>query len=155
MKFRRLNIEELSALEPEFIQFLSANTVTAADWQQLKAEETEKANELIDVFSDLVFEKIIKNVQYLDFKTPNDIKSFHCTDDKIYLRGLQFAGSPNIDLRDWDQMMNAIQSTELSLHYYAQEKNYLPNRETELFRMIQNGASISKDGQLFDLIQKK
>ncbi len=154
MKFRRLNIEELTALEPEFIQFLAANTVTGDDWQRLKANEVEKANQLIDVFSELVFEKIMKNIEYLEFKTPNDIKVFHCADDKIYLKGLHYGGSGSVDLSDPNEMMKAIHSPDIQLQVYAQEKAYSPNREEELFRMTQSGAVISKNGQLFETLAK-
>ncbi|MEL7221363.1 MAG: DUF6495 family protein, partial [Bacteroidota bacterium] len=82
MKFRRLTLEELNELEQDFVQFLVANTVTGPDWERIKTEQPDKAESLIELFSDIVFEKIIKGVRYLEFKTMDDIKTFQCLEDK-------------------------------------------------------------------------
>ncbi len=153
MKFRRLTIEELQGLEQEFVQFLAANTITGSDWAKLKEHEIEKANELIDVFSDLVFEKIIKDVLYLEFRTEKDIKTFHCQEDKIVLIGLQHKKPSTIDLSDEKQLKKAIEDASSSLQIYFTEKVYTPNRALELFRMLEHGAVISKNGELFKALE--
>lgn len=153
MKFRRLTIEELKGLEQEFVQFLAANTITGADWKKLKTEELEKANNLIDVFSDLVFEKIIKNIQFLEFKTANDVKIFHCKEEEIILLGLQNKKGSTIDLSDKAQLNKAINSSNIPLQVYGAQKKYSPDRAQELFKMIENGARIAKDGALFKALE--
>ncbi|MGZ4035866.1 MAG: DUF6495 family protein, partial [Bacteroidia bacterium] len=52
MKYKRLTREELQALEPEFIHFLAAAQVTGKDWEKMKENKLEVAEELIDAFSD-------------------------------------------------------------------------------------------------------
>lgn len=154
MKFRRLTIEELQGLEQEFVQFLAANTVTGDDWKKIKEKEIKKANDLIDVFSDLVFEKIIKDIKYLEFKTTNDVKTFHCKDKEIILLGLQNKKDLTVDLSDKTQLNTAINSSDIPLQVYSAKKHYSPSREQELFKMLQNGASISKKGDLFKALKK-
>ena len=61
MKFRRLTNEELQELEKEFVQFLVSNTVTADDWEKIKEDNPERAEGLIEIFSDIVFEKVISD----------------------------------------------------------------------------------------------
>jgi hypothetical protein len=56
MKYKRLTTEELKHLEKEFVNFLASAQITGSDWEKMKANEIEKAEELLDVFSDLVFE---------------------------------------------------------------------------------------------------
>jgi hypothetical protein len=74
VKYRRLRKDELEELEGEFIKFLASNTVTADDWVKTKAETPEKAEDLLDVFSDIVFEKILEKVEYLEHKRPKDFR---------------------------------------------------------------------------------
>lgn len=157
MKFRRLTTAELTDLETEFVQFLVANTITGEDWVKLKAEEPEKANHLIDLFSDIVLSKVIENINFLEFRTPKDAKTFHCLEDKIVLNGLIMEGTAEIDLMSDlapELMMSKLHGADVKLQVYTAEKGYKPDRETELFRMLEAGALISKDGQLFHVIEK-
>lgn len=156
MKFRRLNSEELQELETEFVQFLVANTITSEDWVKLKADEPAKADGLIDVFSDIVFEKVVTNIPYLEYRTPDDIKTFHCQEDKIVMNGLRMEGEAEIDLTTDlppAEMMKILQKADVKLQIYTAEKAYLPDRSTELFRMLEGGAKISREGQLFLAIE--
>lgn len=156
MKFRRLTNEELQDLEQEFIQFLVANTVTGDEWVKLKEEEPDKAEGLIEVFSDIVLEKVVKNIQYLEYRTPVDIKTFHCLEDKIVMNGLRMEGEADIDLTTDlppAEMFKKLQSSDAKLQIYTAEKGYVPDREAELFRMLEGGAKISREGQLFQAIE--
>jgi len=143
MKYRRLSSEELSELEKEFIDFLIINGITADVWVDLKAADKEKADSIIDSFSDVVFEGILRKTQYLDFVTPKSVKSFQCLANEIILVGVDSDKSSGIDFtkNDWQSNFN-------DLKIYNSSKQYKGAREEELFNMIQNGASIS-NGELF------
>lgn len=157
MKFRRLNSEELQELEAEFVQFLVANTITSEDWVKLKDEEPSKAEGLIDVFSDIVFEKVVSNIHYLEYRTPDDIKTFHCQEEKIIMNGLRMEGKAEIDLTTElppAEMMKVLQQADVKLQIYTAEKGYVPDRSVELFRMLEGGAKISREGQLFLAIEE-
>ncbi len=157
MKFRRLNSEELQDLEQEFVQFLVTHSITAPDWVKLKEEDPVKAEGLVDLFSDIVFEKVVGNIQYLEYRTPDDIKTFHCLEDKIVLNGLRMEGQAEIDLTTDlppAEMFRILQQAEVKLQIYTAEKAYRPDRAAELFRMLEGGAKISREGQLFRAIEE-
>ncbi|MEO0875110.1 MAG: DUF6495 family protein [Bacteroidota bacterium] len=156
MKFRRLNNEELQELEQEFVQFLVTHSITAPDWVKLKVEDPTKAEGLVDLFSDIVFEKIVGNIQYLEYRTPDDIKTFHCQEDKIVMNGLLMEGKAEIDLTTDlppAEMFNILQAADVKLQIYTAQKGYVPGRAAELFRMLEGGAKISREGQLFRAIE--
>ena len=73
MKYRRLNEAELKDLEQDFIRFLASNQVTADDWKKLKDSNAEQVDGLIGLFSDQVFDKVFDKLEYLEYKTVNDI----------------------------------------------------------------------------------
>ncbi len=156
MKFRRLRSAELQELEADFVQFLAANTVTGSDWEQLKTAQPERAEGLIELFSDIVFEKVIKGVEYLEFKSPRDIKTFHFLEDKIILNGLRVKGETTLDFtqgQDPEAMVAQVRASGAQVQVYTAEKGYQPDREQELFRMMESGALISKDGMLFKVLE--
>lgn len=157
MKYRRLTPDELSELQKDFVQFLSANTITGTDWENLKANSPEKAEGLIDLFSDIVFETTLQKVKYLEFKTPKDIKTFHCQENKMVLLGLRITGEASIDFTknaDPQQMLTKIKGTNAELKLYQGEKKYQKKRELELFELMEKGALISKDGFLFKTLEQ-
>lgn len=155
MKYRRLRKEELADLQKEFVQFLVSNTITAEDWEKLKKEEPTRADGLVDIFSDIVFDKIINSIKYLTYKTIDDIKTFACEEDKIHLRGLRVEGAPNLDLRENiapSDMMANLKGSQAKIQVYRAEKGYKPDRAAELFRMLEGGALIDKTGELYQAL---
>jgi len=155
MTYRRLTLAELSELETAFARFLAVNGIPADDWVKIKAEDQKRTNELIDSFSDVVFHETLTKLEYLDFKSNKEIRTFQCQADKIILRGLIVDGDSTIDFtqnKDPKTMLAAMQQSDAKLSMYVSEKKYKDNnRELELFGMMESGALIS-DGTLFNLL---
>ena len=148
-KYKRLTPAELQELEKEFIDFLVVNGITADDWTKLKAKDLEKANKIIDHFSDVVWTGVLRKTQFLELRSAQEIKTFQCLEDKMILMALKIK-DPAIDLstkEGYDKVQTNMPETEM----YTSEKKYKFAREEELFQMIQNGCYIS-DGKLFKAI---
>ena len=146
-KYRTLNTEELRSLEKEFIDFLILNGIPAAEWVKIKEDQT-KAQTIIDSFSDVVFEKILRELRYLDHYSPKSIKTFFCDQDQIYLVGLD-TESEDIDLTTEEGIKRLQTSPPADLQVYRTSKSYHPSREEELFKMLQQGCQKS-DGSLYE-----
>jgi hypothetical protein len=151
MKYKRLGAEELDALEKEFITFLSSAQITGSDWEKMKKNESGKAEELIDVFSDLVYEKVMGKINYLEFRNKKELNIFHFEKDKISLAGLRVKDNSQIDLlavdvfKDWNDK-NTDEITVLRT-----EKFYVKERGVEIFEMLEEGCYITDD-KLFKVI---
>lgn len=156
MKYRRLTNDELAELETEFVRFLVSNTVTGDDWEKIKKENQERAEGLIEIFSDIVFEKTISKVEYLEMKTPKDLKIFRCNKEEIELMGLKVEGESDLDFTQDispEEMMVKLQSSDANLQLYSANKKYKDDdRLQEIFQMMQWGSLIS-DGKLFHLLR--
>ncbi len=156
MKYRRLTVEELEQLEQDFIRFLATNSITGEDWVKMKSNNPKKSNEFIDLFSDLIFDRTLKKVEHLEFKTPNDIKLFHCLENKIVMLGLFIEGNSDIDFTkptNPQSMLDQLKKSSAQLKLYQAEKQFSKQREMELFEMMENGCLISK-GELFRTLQQ-
>jgi hypothetical protein len=160
MKYRRLTIGELKDMENEFVRFLVSNGVTADDWEKIKVENPTKADGLIAIFSDVVFDKVLEKVKYIEFRTPYDIKTFRCLEDKIELLGLKVSGTSGLDFtkgQPLQDMLTYIKSApEGGVQMYSAEKAYKDNNpKKEVFSMLESGAFIS-EGEIFEaLLQMK
>jgi hypothetical protein len=59
MKYSRLSKDQFVELHKEFIDFLSSNSITFEDWTILKQNNDGKAEGLLDLFSDIVWAKVL------------------------------------------------------------------------------------------------
>lgn len=153
MKYKRLASEELRELEKEFVRFLASAQITGSDWEKLKLNEVEKAEELIEVFSDLVYEKVMNKIDYLEYRDNKSLNIFHFTNDKILLIGLRVKENSSIDLMVENVFDAWNQSNMNSVNLIKTEKTYSKERGLEVFELLQTGCLIS-DGKLFKLLKE-
>lgn len=152
MKYKRLSSEELQALEPEFINFLATNSITAPDWLALKTSNMERVDELIELFSDMVYENILQKIKYIEYLSPRDLMIFHCKEDSLHMVGIQLSDECGIDLTDED-FFELWQTTEgiRGIQVYSKEKKYNGERAIDVFQLIQSGCVIT-DEKLFNTL---
>ncbi|MEL6721158.1 MAG: DUF6495 family protein [Bacteroidota bacterium] len=160
MKYRRLNQEELDELEPEFINFLAGNSITAPDWEKMKLAFPEKVEGLIEIFSDVVFDKILGKVEYMELKKPRDLRTFKFIEDRILLIGLVNNGDENgktlLDFTSNDtpeEMLLKMQQSNSEVRLYTAERKYRKDRKQEAFELMEKGALISKDGSMYKILK--
>jgi len=132
MKYTRLQVEELHELEKEFINFLVVNGITADDWVAIKENEPVNAEEIINQFSDVVWEGVLRGVQYLKKAEKDTVFYFKANKEDIHL-------------------IRIVQVDSKAEQHIASKK-YSTVRELELFDMIQNGCTIN-DGKEYKTLE--
>jgi hypothetical protein len=156
MKYRRLRPEELAELEESFIRFLAVQGISGPDWEKTLQERPEEAGERIDAFSDVVFEKVIANVRYLELKRTKYLQCFVFDPDKVSMIGLVVEGETTLDLTQADlapeRMMELLRGSDAKLQLVSGERAYRESKEREIFELMENGALISKEGGLYHLL---
>ena len=65
--------EQLEELHPEFITFLATQSIDKKEWEELKRNKPEIAEQEIDVFSDMIWDRAITNVEFIDHFSKNYI----------------------------------------------------------------------------------
>ena len=145
-KYRLLTKDELLELEKEFVDYLVINGITADEWVRLKDENADKADAIIGLFSDVVFEGVLRKVEFLEFRARHHVLCYQCLPDKLILIGM--TGNVGTDFADPHFIQNALQNPPDDIEVIAAEKPYSVGREEELFLMLNQGHEIS-DGKLF------
>jgi hypothetical protein len=131
MKYDRLPKEELEKLEDEFVKFLVINGITAQDWVAIKENEPLNADQIINQFSDVVWEGVLRKTNYITKIEPDCAYFFKCEATNINLIRVLKTGD--------------------SAEYHTANKAYVKPREFEIFEMIQNGCIIS-DGADYEAL---
>ncbi|MEY4904965.1 MAG: hypothetical protein RLZZ292_2780 [Bacteroidota bacterium] len=151
MKYRLLSLEELAGLEPDFIRFLSSQSIPGSDWEKIKIQQAQRRDELLSLFSDLVLERALNNIEYIEFRSPNDIKTFFYDKETAYLQGITIENEA-IDFTKSIDIQAVLKNKKNKIHTYSLSKPYLKERNVELFTLLQQGALVS-DGVLYKVLK--
>lgn len=138
LKYRLLTIEELHELEEEFKHFLIINQIYDDEWKLLNQQKSQKVEELIVLFSNLVIEKALKKIAFLEIITNNGINAFYCNENEMELIGI----STENKQFDFTLVKEPSDIRNQSLSIFKTSKPYIKIREIEVFNLINSGCSI-------------
>jgi len=144
MKYRILSNKELEPLKNDFIKFLSANTVTGEDWAKIKSNKPNEALKLIEIFSDIVWERSLEKIKYLEHRDDKYLKVFYCGENKMELVGFKVNAKNAPSLLD-EKTFKLLGSGELKFsklcaEFSSSEKIYKISRNMDMFSMIESGC---------------
>jgi len=151
MKYSRLTKEQFEELHPEFINFLASQSIDKVEWDTIKENQPEVAEQELDVFSDLIWEGVLTKADFLEHFSKNHIFLFQCFDtyvNSIVLKSLV----PDVDFltKEGLQWLSDNMFTE-TIEMKIGKKVFTEERNASIFGLIQQGAFLS-DGQLYQQI---
>ena len=151
MKYSRLTKEQFDELHVEFVNFLATQAIDKAEWDKIKIEQPEIAEQELDVFSDLIWEGVLSRAEFLEHFSKNHIFLFQCFDTNvksIVLKSLV----PETDFltKEGLQWLSDNMFTE-TIEMKIGKKDYSEDRNSAIFQLIQQGAFLS-GGELFKQI---
>jgi hypothetical protein len=148
MQYARLTKEQLEEMHPEFINFLATQTITAAEWDTLKKEKPEVAEEEIDIFSDLVWEGVLSKAEFLEHISPNQMHLFQLGADKMTLIAVK-VNNEDVDITS-QEGYKWLQDNlgDEQVVFLTASKAYSDKPNMDKFNLIQQGAVITK-GDLY------
>ncbi|MFY0604390.1 MAG: hypothetical protein JXQ93_10595 [Flavobacteriaceae bacterium] len=152
MKYRQLTTEQFESLHKEFAQFLATQKIDVQEWQQIKSEKPELAEEELNLFSNMVWEDVLTKVTHLEHFSKKSVNLFKC-DEKVIKR-IVITIDRDIDLFTEEGYKWLLQNPKDStVDYLIGQKAYKVERNIELFDLIEKGATISK-GELFEYFNR-
>lgn len=148
MKYRRLYRQELEDLRDDFVQFLAANSIPADDWEKLKKENPEATEQLIDLFSDIVWEKILSKINFLEMRRADAMRVIKFEEEKAEMIEIRME-EKNFDFTNHDTVRRIAEGS-LDLNAFKPKvlkgsKTYSDSRERELFEYLERGARPCKE----------
>jgi|TARA_R110000796_G_scaffold26895_1_gene74247 hypothetical protein len=148
MKYLRLTRQQLEELHQEFINFLATQSITGDEWERLKKEKPEVAEEELDVFSDLIWEGVLSKVQFLENISAQQMHFFHLQEKEMKLISVKVM-NPDIDLSTKEGFSWFRKNYQSDfVEYLTASKAYSADKNLDKFSLIKQGAVITK-GELY------
>lgn len=148
MKYRRLTKEQFEELHVEFINFLATQSITAQEWSNLKVNKPELAETELDVFSDLIWEGVLNQAEYLEHFAPQHMYLFHLDEQEMHAIVVNVTNKA-IDItttEGYNWLREHLMDD--SVEFLQADKAYGEDKNLDKFKMIEQGANITK-GELY------
>ena len=154
MKYIRLTKEQLTELYPEFIKFLASQSIDKIKWDNIKKNNPELAEQELDIFSDLIWERALGRVKYIDHFSKNHVFLFHCLKDHFtsIVISVDDKSVNLLNQQGIDWLFKHLKSDVVQIKT-GTKKIECNNRNSEIFSLIRKGGSISK-GELFNKMRQ-
>lgn len=153
MKYRRLTREQLEELHTEFINFLSTQSITKEEWDAIKRDTPQVAEEELDVFSDLIWEGVLSRVTYLENISADHMHLFFCTEKEMKLISVRVR-NPEADLRTGEGFEWFRKNWQSDyVEYLTASKAYSEDPSLDKFKLIEQGAVITR-GALYQWFEE-
>jgi len=133
MHYPCLSLAQLEALETDFVAFLIVNGVEGETWKTLNETNPSKAQELANLFSQVVWEKVLKETNYVKRLSESErIFGYLGEEQGVLLIGQQ---NPN----GWA--------------FHKAKKQWEGKREAEVFALLQQGFERATEQEFTEVSQ--
>lgn len=139
MKYRCLTYKELDVLHADFDEFLYHEGLSKYEWNLLQDYYSSNAVQLLEKYSDLTFEKVFRDVQYLESRNAKSLQVICCLPDEMVSIGIQIPSSSSIDLTDARSLEWIGKDDLCGYRCFKQRTNYKGGREQHIFNLIEAG----------------
>lgn len=152
MKYSRLTKEQFEELHKEFINFLATQSITASEWQDIKDNKPEVAEQELDIFSDLVWEGVLNKTKYIEHISAQQMHLFHLNETNMHVIAVQIKNAIDITTVDgFEWLRNNLMNEEVE--FLQAKKDYQADKNSDKFTLIQQGGVITQ-GELFQYFDK-
>ncbi|MDO6676446.1 DUF6495 family protein [Tenacibaculum sp. 1_MG-2023] len=152
MKYRQLTKEQFEGLHEEFARFLASQNIDKKEWDELKNEKPQVAEDEMNVFSDVVWDDVLTKTAYLEHFSPKVINLFKCDEKEIHRIVIKIDKEVNVLEQEGFEWLLKNPNDE-TIEFLRGSKTYQEERNVELFDLIEKGSNISK-GELYEYFDK-
>ena len=142
MKYRILTKEELTHFDEDFKHFLISNGISNEDWLKWNKNHDTKATELVQLFSDIVLQKVYEKIEFLEHRNQSSCIIFHMKKDNIDLISLN-AKTETTNLSTIESIHYNLVNKPENINYFKTSKSYTKTRELEIHELIESGCVLS------------
>lgn len=153
MKYQRLTKEQLDALHEEFATFLATQSIDAQKWVEIVAERPSLAEEQLDLFSDMIWDRVLEKVTYLENIAPDYLFLFHIGEEAMHTIIIQILDkSIDVTTKEGFLWLKENMLSE-SVQIRRGSKQFGEDKLQDVFALIRQGAEITK-GILYRAIEE-
>jgi hypothetical protein len=149
MKYSRLSREQFESLHQEFSLFLAAQSIDKTQWNQIKSDNLSLTDELMDLFSDMVWDQSLDKITYLENRSDYHLFLFKCENARIDLILIRVEKDcPSLMDKDYKQWL-AKNLSDPRVEIFESSRTFQETLKEEKFKLMNQGAKVS-DGETFE-----
>ena len=149
MKYSRLSREQFESLHQEFALFLAAQSIDKTQWNQNKSDNLSLTDELMDFFSDMVWDQSLDKITYLENRSDYHLFLFKCENARIDLILIRVEKDcPSLMDKDYKQWL-AKNLSDPRVDIFESSRTFQETLKEEKFKLMNQGAKVS-DGETFE-----
>ena len=149
MKYSRLSSEQFESLHQEFALFLAAQSIDKTQWNQIKSDNLTLTDELMDFFSDMVWDQSLDKITYLENRSDYHLFLFKCENARIDLILIRVEKDcPSLMDKDYKQWL-AKNLSDPRVDIFESSRTFQETLKEEKFKLMNQGAKVS-DGETFE-----
>ncbi len=152
MKYHRLTHKQFEELHEEFSVFLATHGMDQAKWDAIKIKNSDQVDVLLDLFSDLVWDKISSECKFLEYISKDHLFLFKTVDYKVSAFVIKVSNK-TIDLtfsESFKWVLNNFNSDNVTL--FKGSKSYDTSKNDFVYSYLKKGA-IRTDGHRFKALE--
>ncbi|TVZ54979.1 hypothetical protein OD91_0218 [Lutibacter sp. Hel_I_33_5] len=152
MKYRQLTKEQFESLHEEFARFLASQKIDKKEWDAIKKDKPNVAEEEMNVFSDVVWDDVLNKTEYLEHFSEKTVNLFKCYQEEF--SRIVIKVDKDINLLEQDGFEWLLKNpNDKSIEFFNGSKKYLKERNVEIFDLIEKGSTIAK-GELYEYFNR-
>ncbi len=148
MKYRPLTKEQFNSLHKEFATFLATQSIDVHEWNLIKKEKPNVAQEEMNVFSDMVWDDVLTKTKYVEHYSKTSANLFKCREHQIHRIAIKINWDINLlEQEGFEWLMKNPMDNAVDI--FRGSKAYSSQRNKEIFDLIEKGSIISK-GEIYE-----
>lgn len=149
MKYRCLTYQELDIAKDGFVDFLYENGTNKYEWNILNDQSHVWASNLLEEYSDMVFDNMLKEIEYINLNAGNELLCFEFEDQNYTLIKLKF-DKKHLSLKNWKE---SVQEEFTKMKCSISSNQYATSRENLCFYLLENGGEVG-NGKTFNAFKQ-
>jgi hypothetical protein len=145
MKYRTLTHEELSHFEEDLKAFLIIHGIDGPLWEKMNQETPEKAVELVELFSDVILQRVYEHISFLEFRSPDSFAVLHLENEQQSLILVKSLDTAAADLSTPESIQQALSMQLSKLEFFRSTRSYPSTREMAVHQLLDQGCVISNN----------
>jgi hypothetical protein len=149
MKYARLSKEQFESLNEKFALFLAAQSIDKIQWDQIKSQNPSLTEELLDLFSDIIWDQSLDKIIYLENRSDQHLFLFKCENARIDLILIKVKEDcPSLMQKDYKHWL-AGHLSDPRVTIFESSRSFPEDFKGEMFKLMNKGATISQ-GEIYE-----
>ena len=149
MKYTRLSKEQFESLHEEFAFFLATQSIDKKQWDQIKTLDHNLTDELLDLFSDMIWDQSLDKITYLENRSDRHLFLFKCEGVEINLILIRVEKNcPSLMQKGYMKWLTK-HLLDPQVTIFQSSRSFKETSKGEKFNLMRNGATVT-DGKTYE-----